>query len=254
MLKQEFVYQEYVRREKNVVHAPYNPELEFYSLIKAGDINAINEACKNPFTKKTGFGILSDNKLQNFKYHLVITLAMIARYCIEGGLDVTTAFSVSDFYIQKADKATTFEEIDKYHHLACIDYATRMKAVHKKTITSKHVSKCIDYINEHLHTKISLEELAEYVNLNPTYLSRLFKSETGETVREFITNTKVDTAKNMLIYSDYGPAEIASILAFSDQSYFTEVFRKYTGMTPKKYQSNHLREIKIGSNLSNKNE
>lgn len=250
MLKQEFVYQEFVRREKNVVHAPYNPELEFYTYITAGDINAIDKACKSPFTKKTGLGVLSDNNLQNFKYHLVITLAMIARFCIEGGLDVTTAFSVSDFYIQKTDKAKTLEEIDKYHHLACVDYATRMKTVHKKAITSKHVSKCIDYINEHLHTKISLDELADYVNLNPTYLSRLFKTETGETVREFITNTKIDTAKNMLVYSDYTPADIASILAFSDQSYFTEVFRKYTGITPKKYQANHLREIKVGSKFN----
>lgn len=245
MLKKEYVYQEYIRREENVLRAPYNPELEFYSVIKSGNIEKTKELCQTPFSCKEGLGELSDKPLQNLKYHFAITMAMLARYCIEGGLDISTSFSVSDFYIKKADKADSTDKIDELHQTACMDYAVRMRNLRKKKITSKPVARCTDYIADHLHLKITLTSLAEHVGLNPSYLSRLFKSETGMTVSEYIQATKIDTAKNMLVYSEYSPAEIASILAFSDQSYFTEIFHKYTGLTPKKYQSVHLRETQI---------
>lgn len=248
MLKREYVYQEYVNQENNILHAPYNPELEFYSVIKSGDVEKTKELCTESFADKEGLGILSDDYLQNYKYHFCITVAMLARYCIEGGLDIPTAFSISDFYIKKADKAKDIKTLDSLHQSACIDYASRMKNLRKSKIISRPVVRCIDYINAHLHTKITLSQLAEYVKLNPSYLSRLFKQETGETINEYIRHTKLETAKNMLIYSEYSPAEIASILSFPDQSYFTDIFRKYTGLTPKKYQTMHLREIEIGKN------
>lgn len=247
MLRKEYVYQEYIKREENVLRAPYNPELEFYAVIQSGDISKTKELCNSPFKDKQGFGTLSDNPLQNLKYHFVITIAIIARYCIEGGLDVSTAYNLSDFYIHTADKAKDANTIEALHNNACIEYATRMRNLRKKKITSKPVSRAIDYIVDHLHVKIKLNSLAEHVGLNPSYLSRLFKKETGMSVSEYIQKTKLETAKNMLVYSDYSPAEIASILAFSDQSYFTEVFHKYTGLTPKKYQSVHLRETKLDS-------
>ena len=98
----------------------------------------------------------------------------------------------------------------------------------------------IDYIYDHLHTKITLANLSELTGLNSSYLSRLFHKETGMTVSDYIQQTKIETAKNMLLHSSYSAAEIASILAFSDQSYFTEVFKKQTGLTPKRYQSLNL--------------
>ena len=54
----------------------------------------------------------------------------------------------------------------------------------------------------------------------------------------------------MLIYSEYSPVEIATILCFPNQSYFTNVFRKKTGMTPKKYQQKHFRSTPIGEKTS----
>lgn len=110
----------------------------------------------------------------------------------------------------------------------------------KEKITSKPVARCIDYIYDHLHTKITLANLSELTGLNSSYLSRLFHKETGMTVSDYIQQTKIETAKNMLLHSSYSAAEIASILAFSDQSYFSEVFKKQTGLTPKRYQSLNL--------------
>lgn len=244
-MKKEFVYKEFLRKEENILRAPYNPELEFYSVIKSGDVKKAEELCKDTFTDKKGLGVLSKNKMQNLKYHFVITIALIARYCIDGGMDVSTSYALSDFYIQKADERKTPAELNELHRQAAVDYAGRMKKLRKDKITSLHVVRCIDYMHDNLHSRITIEELAEHVGLNSSYLSRLFKKETGVSVSEYIQQLKVDTAKNMLLYSDFTPARISSVLAFPDQSYFTQVFKKYAGVTPMKFRSMHLREISL---------
>lgn len=245
-LQKEQLYREFVQREENLIHAPYNPELEFYSCIKEGDVEKIKQLCAEPLTEKTGLGKLSENELQHFKYHFAITAALAARYCIEGGMALSKAYSISDFYIQKVDASKSKQDISDLHFLMCVDYTIRMKNLRKKKICSQPVAKCIDYICESLHTRITLDTLADHVGLNPSYLSRLFKTETGQTISSYISDKKVETACNMLIYSEYSPAEIATILCFPNQSYFTDVFRKKTGMTPKKYQQEHFRSTPIG--------
>ena len=234
--RREQFYKDFIQREENFLRAPYNPEIEFYNTIKSGDVKHTRELCEEPLVDKPGLGRLSDNPLQNLKYHFVITTAQVARYCIEGGMDLSEAYSLSDFYIQKADRCRKSQEITDLHPIMCIDYATRMRKLRKNAICSKQVAQCIDYIFDNLHERITVEELADYVDLNPSYLSRLFKNEVGTPISDYIRQKKIETAKNMLIYSDYKPAEISSILAFPNQSYFTEVFRKSTGLTPSKYR------------------
>ena len=90
----EIFYQEFIRREDSTNRAPYNPELEFYSIIQNGDIEQVKELCKaSPLKDKKGLGLLSEKPVNNIRYHFVITTALVARYCIEGGLDVATAYN-----------------------------------------------------------------------------------------------------------------------------------------------------------------
>lgn len=244
-IKKELFYREFIQRENNILRAPYNPELEFYSIIKSGNIAKVRSLCQKRLLDKPGLGILSENSLQNMKYHFVITTALVSRYCIEGGMELSTAYGLSDFYIQKADQCRTPEEISDLHPIMCEDYTRRMKNLRKQKICSKHIADCVDYIYEHLHTRITINDLSEYVNLNPSYLSRLFKKETGTTVSAYIQNKKIETAQNMLVYSDYTLSQISSILAFPSQSYFTEIFHKRTGMTPTKYRALYFRSTEI---------
>ena len=240
-LQKELFYQEYVQRENEILHAPYLPELEFYSVIQSGNLPKIKELCSQPLDRKEGLGILSKNALQNIKYHFVVTTALVARYCIEGGMEMTVAYSLSDFYIQKADQCRSIKEVSELHPVMCLDYGKRMKNLRKQKVSSLPVARCIDYIYEHLHTRITVEELAAFLKLTPSYLSRLFKKETGYSISEYIQLKKIETARNMLIYSEYSPAQIASTLAFPSQSYFCSVFKKRTGMTPKEYRTHYFR-------------
>jgi YesN/AraC family two-component response regulator len=81
---------------------------------------------------------------------------------------------------------------------------------------------------------ISLSQLAERAAMNPSYLSVLFKKEVGISISEYIQQAKIDETKSLLTYTDHTLTEIATLLNFHDQSYFTKVF---TGVTPKQYKS-----------------
>lgn len=234
-LQKEWIYREYVNRENLIVHAPFEPEMDFYAAVTHGDETRVRSYLTRRFTSMEGLGKLSDNIIHHFRYHFVITTAVIARNCIQAGLSLEEAYSLSDFYIQKVDKAVSPDEIDALHNEMAMDYTKKMNRLKAAFHYSRPVITCINYIYSNLHTKITLTELSNQVNLSPSYLSKLFKKETGLSLSSYISHQKIETAKNMLLYSSYSPSQIAQILDFPSQSYFTEVFRKATGTTPKQF-------------------
>lgn len=239
-LHNEWIYREYINRENLLLHAPYEPEMDFYNMVAFGKVQEVKKYLEEDFLKKEGLGVLSDNEIHNGIYHFVITAALVARQCIKVGLSMEESYSLSDFYIQKADKLTNLKELTKLHDDMVLAYTNKMYQLKKGNIYSKPIARCLDYIYSHLHTRITLHALATHTKLSPSYLSKLFKKETGISVSEYIANQKIETAENMLLYSAYSPSEISEILAFPSQSYFTQCFRKKVGMTPSKYQKqNH---------------
>ena len=239
------LYKEFVQRENEEPRASYSSELEFYTAIKQGDMKKVLHFCKEPLTAKEGMGVLSKNSLQSMKYHFVITAAMITRYCIEGGMDFNAAYNLSDYYILQVDECKNLSEISDLHLQMCKDYTKKMQQLKKKQVFSRHISECIDYIYEHLHMRITVDMLADYVQISPAYLSRLFKKEMGMSISEYIQYKKLETAKSMLSYSDYSVSEIAMILAFPSHSYFSEVFRKQEHMTPLQYRAANFRHLEL---------
>ncbi len=96
-----------------------------------------------------------------------------------------TAYTLSDIYIQKLDKLTTEKSIEELHETLVFDYTNRMKKINQSYIYSKPVVKAMNYIEDHLHEKIMLEDLANYLKLDKTYLCKLFKNETGLTPTQY---------------------------------------------------------------------
>lgn len=233
-IEQELILQQFLNREYTKKHLPYEKEIEFYRCVQAGDLKGVNAAFK-PLASD-GFGSLSKDPLRNLKYHLVITIAMIARFCIEGGMEKETAYDISDIYINRADQCGSEKEINDLHREVVIYYTRKMKQLKVKNLYSKPVIMSLDYIYDHLHEKITLTDVANHLSLTPQYFSRLFRAETGITLTEYIMRKRIEVAQNMLKYSNYSALEISNYLCFSSHSHFVHKFRQYTGMTPKAYQ------------------
>lgn len=227
----------FLQREENFEHASFDREVAFYESICTGDIERV-KLLATPLCS-SGYGVLSPNALRNLKYHFVVSVAMITRFCINSGMTPEEAYNLSDVYIMKADSCKEENEIHQIHYEMMISFTKRMRNVKNSNIYSKQVIKAIDYISEHLHDKIRIQDVVDYLSLSVPYFSRLFKAETGVTFSEYVTIKKVEVASNMIRFSGGSTLEISNILNFSSQSYFIKVFKKYTGMTPNEYKKKY---------------
>jgi len=226
----------YLPREPESVHAPYMPEMDFYTAVKAGNVQKVKKLCEEPFRAKEGLGVLSENALRNLKYHFVISAALIARMCIEGGMPLSESYGMSDYYIRIADRETDMDRISELHDEMSLEYAVRMRKISSGKVFSKPVAACIDFILEHLDIRIKMSDLCTLTGLSSSYLSRIFKDETGVTVTAFILDKKLETARNILDYSEYPVSWITNTLAFPSESYFCKVFKEAYGTPPARYR------------------
>ena len=88
-----------------------------------------------------------------------------------------------------------------------------------------------------LHQLATLKELADYLELSPTYLPHRFSEDVGISIRKYTQKKRIEAAKNMLRFSDTPIERISSYLCFSSQSHFGKVFKDETGMTPLAYRN-----------------
>jgi len=93
-----------------------------------------------------------------------------------------------------------------------------------------------EYVREHLADDLNVTAIAEYMHFNPQYLARAFKSETGRGILEYITSERIEAAKKLLVETNIPVKEIASMVGYQDYAYFTRVFKKETGISPKQYR------------------
>ena len=89
-------------------------------------------------------------------------------------MEMEAAYNLSDIYVRSIDRCSTEEQIHILHREVVEDYTQRMQLLHKKKLYPKPVLLCLDYIYDNLHTKITLEMLADIAGLHPSYLSKLF--------------------------------------------------------------------------------
>ncbi len=221
-------------------HRQPTEEFLFYQAVSNGDVEAVKENCaQERFLDSDGVGVLSRNPVTNLKYHFVITTALVTRLCKQKGMGLEQAFRMSDFYIQRLDDIHTLQGIRNLHDEMVLDYTEKMRRFSRSDTNSKHISVCKEYIYSHIKERITVEDLADELGVSASYLSRLFKKETGDSVSAYIRAQKMEIAKNLLQYSDYSMIDIANRLSFSSQSHFIQQFREFVGITPKKYRDMH---------------
>lgn len=95
------------------------------------------------------------------------------------------------------------------------------------------------YIKENYNKQINLQLIANHIHMNSSYLSRLYKKKTGDTVTDTINRLRIEKAKELLLKSDIKSYEVAEMIGISDSAYFSYVFKKYAGMSPKDYKESN---------------
>lgn len=98
------------------------------------------------------------------------------------------------------------------------------------------VERIRQYIQYHVDEDLRIDQLAARVYLSQTYLSYIFKKETGMTISRYIRQCRMEKAKELLTTTDMKIVQVCEKVGFSNVSYFCQSFREYTGMSPEKYR------------------
>jgi len=144
-------------------------------------------------------------------------------------------------FTSRHDYLSTINEINNYDDLrnwfySKIQEVCRNIGTKKETSLNSITERAKEYIKNHYQKEISLDDVSREVNISPYYFSKLFKEETGENFIEFVTNIRMEKAKELLSQTGKSMKEICSEVGYSDPNYFSRSFKKNIGVTPTEYK------------------
>ena len=222
------------QREAAESHVPVDFETAICAAIETGDRVLLERGLYNTYRGRVGR--MSQNDLRQQKYTFICMATLASRAAIRGGLDAETSFNLSDFYCQRADLLGEIPPIQDLTFTMLTDFCGRVREIKKLPCASPLIQNCLNYISVHLHEPITLELLSAHCGLCTRSLSLRFREETGMGVPEYVHREKLREAEYLLLHTDYSLSKITSYLNYANQSYFTQIFKKYKGQTPQQYR------------------
>lgn len=227
--------------EREARRFSYTDEKLFMQRIREGDWESIKAymlgaTISNLSSVDELVGKVALNKFKHFEYIVCSTITLASRAAMEGGMDAASAYALSDLYFQRLEKAKSIIEMLALLKEVQLDYALRVRKVLDKRNKTSYVEKCKSYVTKHLNKPFTMEDIAKAVGISIPHLTRLFSRQEGIGVMEYVRAKRIDTAADMLRYTNDSLSEIAAHLCFPSQSYFGVVFKKYMGLTPKQYR------------------
>ena len=140
-------------------------------------------------------------------------------------------------YAQEAVKLGSFDYILQPAPYAEIEAAVERAAGKVREAENQRRYNAYAKYRRNIDKDLSRAEIADAIYLNPEYLSRLFKKETGASLNDYIVTEKMRAAQSLLSDTNIPVSLIATKVGYSNFSYFSQVFKKYTGMSPVEYRA-----------------
>lgn len=174
--------------------------------------------------------------VRNMKNYSIIMNTLFRKAAQSGGVHPIYLDQASSSFAHQIELMTSVDALQKL--MSDMGY-TYCKLVRKHSMKnfSAPVQKTIIQIDADLTADLSLNTLARIQNLSSGYLSALFRRETGHTLTDFVNQRRMDFAKHLLKTTSLQIQTIAQHCGITDVQYFSRMFKKYTGMTPKEYRN-----------------
>ncbi len=178
--------------------------------------------------------------VRNMKNYVIVANVLFRKATEQGGVHPFYIDKVSTEFAKKIEKIKTVQEgIDMMHDMI-YKYCDLVKK-HSMKNYSMMVQKAITLIDSDLTADLSLRRQAELLNVNASYLSSLFKKETGVTLTEYVSKKRIDHAAFLLTSTNMQIQAIAQFCGIFDVNYFTKTFKKIIGKTPKEYREDAMK-------------
>lgn len=211
-------------------------EQELYRMVAEGNLDYQDTWGKLSVTGSSPMFRLGDPLRQTKVMGLAFTV-LTSRAAMWGGLSPELSYTLSDYYIQSLEASSSFPEIQEIIHSMYQDYINRVHDMKQNSDISRQIQDSCNYIQVHSAEKLSISDVAAQVGYAEYYFSKKFKKEMGISVKDYIKKVKVERAKILLRSETITVQEISESLSFGTQSYFAEIFHKFTGVTPGEYRN-----------------
>lgn len=181
------------------------------------------------------------NNLRNLKDYAIAFNTLLRKAVEQAGVHPIHIDAHSNQNVKLIEQASSAEQC-RAIQLQIVRNYCRMVRKHTLKDYSLLTQKIITYISADLTADLSLNAMAELLNVNASYLSTLFKKEVGIPLTDYVNRQRVEQAKKLLVVTDFPIKIIAEKCGIPDIYYFSRMFKKRTGCTPKVYRENATRE------------
>ena len=185
----------------------------------------------------------NNNNLEKIKPRITELIVVLSRAAVDAGADINEIFLINENFTANINEFTNLEDLSIWV-TTMLQRFISFTFEFDKVKHADAVYKVIEYIKANFQRRMSLEEIAASTYLSKTYLSSLFKKETGYSISEYINIVRIERSKALLMEENISIIDIANLCGFEDQSYFTKVFKHIVGITPKKYRETRGKNIK----------
>jgi len=183
-----------------------------------------------PFEKRL------DDPVRNARNYCIIMNTLLRKAAEQGGVHPLYLDSMSTDYAKKIENLSSGDAAYKLMEEMFLSYCSLVKKYSLKNY-SRPIQRALTIIDSDLTADLSLHNLAALLNISDAYLSHLFRKETGQTLTDFVNSRRIGLAKQLLETTPLQVQTIAQHCGIVDVQYFSKLFKKYTGMTPKEYRS-----------------
>ena len=223
--------------ETETLHNSYVYEVTMYQLVREGSVDRLNTFFRSNEHLKLNEGAMAASPLRHAKNIFITATARTGFIgAIPGGLDMEKAYQMMDDYIRKCEQLDTVEDVVRLQYAMVTDFCRRTGEAKRPDTISSEIWQCMNYIRSHVYHPVTLDDLAKEIGRSTSYVRKHFMKEVGTTVGKFITHSKLEESKTLLIYSTKSLADISFDLCFSSQSYFQRQFKQEYGITPARFR------------------
>lgn len=211
---------------------PFDKEKDLLAFLARGDEqnaqSLINDILGQVF-------LSSDRQIETVRLRAHELLVLLSRAAVEGGASAEEVFGINHNWVQRLQQTRSVDEIENLLARVIRRFADCVFVL-KKVKHADIIQKAIRYVGQNYPQKISLGSVAAHVCLSPTYFSRLFKEEMRLSFVTYLNQLRIEKSKRLLAEGRHTLADVAGLVGFEDQSYFTRVFKQATGVPPGKYR------------------
>ncbi len=225
---------ETMERRNKFKKYPFELEKELITFLQTGDTANAMQILNSLLGEI--FAIASGN-LENIKANVYELTAVLMRAAVDAGVSLSEMAEI-------LRKVTRILASDADYEEVCLLTAEVMDEINKVIANNRFTKKsnenlinAISHIKKHYRGDVSLEIVAKNVFVSNYYLSHLFRDELNMTFSDYVNKVRMEAAIKLMKETKMPIQDIASQSGFADASYFTKTFKKYHGITPKKYMS-----------------